>query len=104
MRVLLGGAPVRRPAGVADTEKAVHRLHLYGVFQVPQLSLGAPDGKLVILAIYGQARRVVSAVLQPSQALQNDRNGFLRPNVSNDSAHPIIIGIAARPRWVYCLP
>ena len=87
VRVLLGGTAVGGPARVADPEGAVDGIQPDGVLQVPQLALGAPDLQLVIAAVNRQARRVVSAILQPLQALQNDRDGALCPDVAHDSAH-----------------
>ena len=43
--------------------------------------------ELVVVAVNRQAGRVVAAIFQPFQTLQNDRNGPMRPDVAHDSAH-----------------
>ena len=77
--VLFGGAAVRGPARVADAERAIHRVRLDDVFEVAQFALGAADGELTVVAIDGESGRIVTAIFQTLQALQNDGNGLCRP-------------------------
>ena len=53
MGVLLGGAAVRGPAGVADAERAIHGFQADGILQVAEFALGAPDGELIVVAVNG---------------------------------------------------
>ena len=99
VRVLLGGPAVRGPARVADAERAIHRVHPDGLFQVAQLAFGAAHGQLAVVAINRQPGRIVSAILQPPQAFQNDRNGVLRADVAHNSAHRSIIRPRDGFRW-----
>ena len=41
--VLLGGPPMRGPAGMPDAESALDRVQPDGLFQIAQFALGAPD-------------------------------------------------------------
>src|SRR4051794_17626740 len=84
------------PARVADAEQAVDGAELDGLLEIAQLSFGATNVELIVSAIHGEAGRVVPAILQPLQTLQNDRDRFLRSNVSYDSAHRDIIGLRRR--------
>ena len=45
------------------------------------------DLQRAVVADHGDARRVVSAVLQPAQAFDDDVEGLPRTDVSHDAAH-----------------
>ncbi len=90
--VLFGGAAMRRPPRVADAERAIHRAQPDGIFQVAQFALGAAHGQVVILAIHRQPSRIITAVFQPLQSLQNDRHRLAVPHITDDSTHKTIIG------------
>ena len=90
--VLFGGPAMRGPPRVADAERAIHRAQTDGIFQIAQFALGAAHGQVVILAIDRQPRRIIAAVLQPLQPLQNDRHRPAVPDITDDSAHETIIG------------
>ena len=86
MRVDVGRRAVGRPAGVADAGLAGEALGQ------PGLQVAHPAGLLVHAAVpasgeHGDAGRVVAAVLQPGQALEQERGGLLPADVSDDSAH-----------------
>ncbi len=87
MGVLLGRTPVGGPAGVADAVGAVQRLEADGLFQVAQLALGAADLQPLAIARHGNARRVVTAVFQPFQAVQDYGHNPLLTNVSDNATH-----------------
>ena len=89
--VFFGGTSVSGPTRVPDPVGSIHRAHAQGFFEVAQFPLGAANRKLPIVAIDGQARRVVSPVLEPFQALEDDRNGFPRSDIAHDSTHSSII-------------
>ena len=93
MRVLFGGTAVGGPAGVADAERAVHRVEPDGIFQVAQFALGAPNGELPVVAEHGDAGRVVTAILQPLQTFQDNRNGSMIAHITDDSAHALYYGL-----------
>ncbi len=80
------GAAVGRPAGVAEAEAAGERLPGELLGQPVELALGA-DGLEAALAHHGDARRVVAAVLEPAQAVDEPRHDVARADVSDDSTH-----------------
>ena len=86
MRVLLGRPAVRRPARVADAVVAGDRVGVDDVFEVRQLAGAAAqvDGAV---AHDRHARRVVAAVLELPQAVDQHGHDVLRSDVSDDSAH-----------------
>ena len=67
------------------------RLEPDGFFQVAQLALGAANLQTVAVARHRDAGRIVAAVFQPLQPVQNDRNHPLLTNVTNNSAHVITL-------------
>ena len=87
VRVLLGRTPVRRPARVADAELALERMQLASTSSsrdsLPALrrisSIAVPHDR--------DARRVVAAILQPSQAFDEHRHERLRADVPDNAAH-----------------
>src|SRR5690349_19050003 len=87
MGVFLGGAAVGGPAGVADAVGAIQRLQPDGLFQIAQLALSAADLQALAVARHRDARRVVAAVLQPLQTIQNYRDDPLFPHVPHYAAH-----------------
>ena len=54
------------------------------------LPLRAPDGELLVVAIDRQTRGIVSAILEALQAFQNDRNGAMGTNVTDNATHNLI--------------
>jgi hypothetical protein len=87
MGILFGRPAVRRPAGVADAIRSVKRFEPYRLFEIAQLSLGAPQRKIVIFVNDGNARRIVTAIFQFPQAVDDQRHNLFIPNVSDNSAH-----------------
>ena len=87
MGVLFRGTPVRGPAGVADAVGAVERLQADDLFQVAQLAFSAANLQASAIAGNRDARRVVAAILQPAQAINDDRHYALLADVTNNSAH-----------------
>src|SRR5260370_1403339 len=86
VRVLVGGAAVGGPAGVAEADGAVDRPlsqdpleHLDAPGRPPDLQPLGPDHR--------RARRVVAAVLEPLEALADDVDRALVPDVADDSPH-----------------
>ena len=91
MRVLFGGTAVRGPARVADAVRPVHRVHADGVFQVAQLSRRAPHRKMIVAIQDCDTGRVIPAVFQPPQAIQNDGDCSSVPDIADDAAHILSI-------------
>ncbi len=93
MGVALARAPVRRPTRVRDAEAAMSGIGLERVLQLADLADGAQalDGAGAVQ--HGDARRVVAPVLQPPQALDQDRDDVTVGDGSNDSAHAAFLGL-----------
>src|SRR6266700_7169787 len=87
MGVLFGGAAVGCPAGVADAVSSIERFQADNFFQIPQLAFGAANLKSFPVAAHGYARRVVAAILQALEPINNDRHDSLVTHVSNDATH-----------------
>src|SRR5262245_43938135 len=88
VRVLFGRSSVLGPAAVPQGRLAFQRLVLYRLHQAVQLA-GAPANLDLAVVDDGDARRVVAAIFQPPQPLDDDRDGLLIADVSDDSAHKI---------------
>jgi len=107
MRIFLGGAAMRSPARVANAIGAFERTLANHLFQPAQLAGGAAQLQSVTKAANGDARRIVAAILQAAQPLNDDRNDvFPLTNVSNNAAHNSgslsCMGRHARCGWLRC--
>jgi hypothetical protein len=91
MGVLFGGAAVRGPAGVADAEGAVERMLAQNLFEIGELAGSAAQFKRGLRrAADGDACRVIAAIFEPAQPLNDDRDHLLFPyiaDVTDDAAH-----------------
>ncbi len=85
--IFLGGTAVRGPAGVADAVDAFERGDADGLFQVAQLSGGAANFELAVVADDGDARGVIAAIFEAAQAVENERYDALRPDIADNAAH-----------------
>ena len=86
MGVALGGTPVRRPARMADAGVPPQRLLQQTPFEVAQLALGAAALEVAVLD-GGDAGRVIAAILEPTQGVDEIRGDRLLPDNSDDAAH-----------------
>jgi hypothetical protein len=87
VRVLLGGAAVRGPARVADAVGPVERLEPDGLFEVAQLALGAADVEASALVNDRYPGRVVAAVFELPQPVEDDGHDLLVSDVADNAAH-----------------
>ena len=88
--VLFGRPSVRRPAGVADAVVAIERVAGDGLLEPRELAGAAPqfDGAL---ADDGDARRIVSAIFEPAQPVDENRHDLPLPDVPDDAAHFVFL-------------
>ena len=86
MGVGLGRLAVRRPAGVADADRAHERLGGEPRLEVLQLSLGAPAREPAVLE-RRDAGRVVAAVFEALQRVDDRARNRARPENAHNSAH-----------------
>ena len=86
--VALGDGTVRRPAGVAETGRRARAVRRRCLLQELEVADGADVLEAVVLE-ERDARGVVTAVLEALKTLDEERLGCSRPDVSDDSAHPV---------------
>ena len=87
VRVLLGGAAVRGPARVPDAEPAGRRVLRDLLREVAELALAARHAHDPVVPDDRDARRVVAAVLEALQAVEENRRRLAVPDVPDDAAH-----------------
>ena len=87
MRVVLGRPAVRRPTGMADADRAGERLARQPRFQILQLSLRAPPREHAMLE-RRHARRIIAAIFEAPERIDQLRRGRLAADDSDDAAHP----------------
>ena len=75
------------PAGVANSVGAVERLQADDLFQITQLAFGAANLQASAIAGHCNARRVIAPILQPPQAINDDRHYPLFTDITDNSAH-----------------
>jgi hypothetical protein len=73
---------------VADAEGAVEGLVVEDVFELAQFARGATELEAVAIAADGDARRVVAAIFEATQALDDDGDNFSTfADVPDNSTH-----------------
>ena len=87
VRVLLGRPAVRRPARVPDPIGAVERVKPYALFKISELPFRTPELQMPAFVRDGDPRRIVPAVLQLPQPVDDQRHHLLVPYVTYNSAH-----------------
>src|SRR4249919_3675271 len=85
--VLFARTPVGGPASVADPVGAVEWLETDRFFQIAQLAFGAANLQPFPVAGHSDPGRIISAIFQATQTIDDDRHHALFPDVSNDPAH-----------------
>jgi hypothetical protein len=86
MGVLLGRPAVRRPSRMPDPVFPLERIagdHFLEARQLP----GAPAQLDLAVAHDRHARRVIPAILEPPQPVDQDRQDVLVADISDDAAH-----------------
>ncbi len=86
MCVFFRRASVRRPACVPDAVIAVERVDRERIFEARKLAGATPQLDRAV-ANHGDAGRVVAAVLEAPQAVDEDRENLLAADIADDSAH-----------------
>ena len=90
MRVLFGGAAVRGPARVPDAVGCRPPDSAGALLPGCAACPSAPHGQAIVAFQHRDARRVVAAVFQALQAVQNDRDRLPISDVADNSAHIVI--------------
>ena len=84
--VLLGRPAVSRPPGVPQAVLAIQRAPAHGLFEIRELAGAATDLHAAVIDD-GDAGRVVAAILQALQPVEDDWNDRFRSDVTDDAAH-----------------
>ncbi len=87
MRVFFRGAAVSGPARVADAVDAVERRDANRFFEIAELARGAANFHFAVIAYHGDAGRVVAAIFEAPEPVENQRHNPLRPDIADNSAH-----------------
>ncbi len=87
MGIFFGRTTVRGPARVANAVSAIQRLQSNDFFQIAQLAFGTAQLQPVPVASHSDSRRIVSAVFQPAQALNDDGNYTFLAHIPDDATH-----------------
>ncbi len=90
MRVVLGRLAVGCPAGMTDTGQSGQRLSCEALLQIPELAFGAPAFEMAVFD-RRNARRIVAAIFQPLQRVDELTRNRLTPENSDNSAHAVPI-------------
>jgi hypothetical protein len=72
---------------VSDAVGAVERFEADRFFQIAQLAFGAADLQAFAASGHGDSRGVVAAILQLSEALNDNGNDLLLAHISDNAAH-----------------
>ena len=96
MGVVVGGSAVGGPAGMPQSQRTPGRSAVDRRRQPADLAHGLAQVECARVVNHGDTGAVVTAVLQPFQALVDNGPGLILANVSNNAAH-------GDPRFVYGL-
>src|SRR5216683_1811183 len=91
MRVFLGRAPVRGPSRMPHPDMAFERGVGEQEAEVFELALGAANFELAAIDDSRDAGRVVAAILEAAEAVEEDRVGRARTDISDYSAHDCVL-------------
>ena len=92
MRVGFVRPAMRRPAGMADANRARERLAREFLFQIAELALGAPARQHALLQ-GGDAGGIVAAVFEALERIDQERRDRLVADNSDNTAHEIFPGL-----------
>jgi hypothetical protein len=87
MGVALAGGAMRRPARMPDADAAGERRTGDGLLQVGQFARLPPHLDGVVGVDHRQPSRIIAAIFQLAQPMQNNGRRFLRADITNDATH-----------------
>src|SRR3984957_14010005 len=96
VRVALAGHAVRGPTRVRDAERPMARREVERILQRLNLANRAQASQVMGIVHDGDARGVVTPILQPPQSLHEDGNDITLSDCSDDSTHAYQVLVAAR--------
>src|SRR5688572_3072804 len=87
--VLFRGTPVGGPARVADAVSAIERTKANRLFEVAELSFGATNLEFVSFIDDRDTGRVVTAIFELAQPIDNERHDLFVAYVTDNSTHAL---------------
>jgi hypothetical protein len=90
MRVFFGRTPVRRPARMPNAVIAVQRIEANAFFEIAQFAFGAPQFEMIRFIDDGDSSRIVTAIFEFPQSVNDERHNLFVSDVSDYSAHTFI--------------
>ena len=101
MRIDSRGFAVRCPAGMADAAGTLDRLAVIGHFRKHlELALFLDDLGLIFSVADGDARRIISAVLQLGESVKQHRCCLIASDISYDSTHKFFLSFFSVIHWI----
>src|SRR5215211_5777598 len=91
MSVLFSGTAVCGPTRVADAVSAVEWTQADGLFEVAQFSFSATDLEVVLFIDDRNTGRVVAAIFELAQPIDDERHHLFVSDVTNNSTHSICL-------------
>jgi hypothetical protein len=85
--ILFSRTPVGRPPSVTDPIIPIERLQSNALFEIAQLSFRTTQLEMLMIVNDRNARRIVSAILELSQSVDDQRHDLFVSNVSDNSTH-----------------
>src|SRR5512146_3508458 len=104
MGVLVTGAAMCRPAGVADAHNPYGLRAGDQLAQRGQLPLGLRNQKRAIGGDAGDTRRIVAAILKTLESIEQNGRGALRAHIPHDSTHRGCVSPIWLRQWSRLVP
>ncbi len=89
VRIAFRGCAMRRPARVTDPDLPCDRTAAHPIAQIGQLAHIAPDGDLPVFK-HGQPCRVVTAIFQALQTIQNNGCRIPKADITHNATHGLL--------------
>jgi hypothetical protein len=87
MGVLFGWPSMGRPTRVAYAVCAVQRMESNRLFEISQFTFGTAQLEMMLFIGNGYSGRVVPAILELSQTVEDQRHNLFITNVTDNSTH-----------------
>ena len=100
--VFFRGTTVRGPAGVTNSVSSIEGLEADHLFQIPQLTLSAANLQTLTVAAHCDPGRIITAILQPFESVDDDRHNPLLANISHNAAHSNAPIFGGETEGVFC--
>jgi len=96
MRILFRWTPVCRPPGVTDAVLSVDRIGRKHLLEPGKFASASSD-LYVAASNERKTRRVIAAVLQPPQTIDQNGNNRFGAEIADDAAHDVVMLLCLFP-------